>query len=174
MQHSNDIIVRFGKIEDAETTLEIQKSVIAESDYLLTTPEEYKKTLLEHKEWIQKRIENENETYIVAETGDQVIGWIAFEQSSNRKRTSHVGSFGLMVDKSYRGLGIGEMLLTALLNWAEKNPSIEKVSLAVFSTNQKAISLYKKMGFLEEGRKINEFKINDHEYWDDVLMYKLV
>jgi len=30
------------------------------------------------------------------------------------------------------------------------------------------------MGFLEEGRKINEFKINDHEYWDDVLMYKLV
>lgn len=43
MQHSNDIIVRFGKIEDAETTLEIQKSVIAESDYLLTTPEEYKK-----------------------------------------------------------------------------------------------------------------------------------
>ncbi|MFP3840778.1 GNAT family N-acetyltransferase [Bacillus safensis] len=174
MQNSNDIIVRFGKIEDAEMTLEIQKSVIAESDYLLTSPEENKKTLLEHREWIQKRIENENETYIVTQTDEKVIGWIAFEHSSNRKRTSHTGSFGLMVHKSYRGLGVGEKLLTALLHWAEKNPSIEKVSLAVFSTNQKAISLYKKMGFIEEGRKIKEFKINDHEYWDDVLMYKLV
>ncbi|MED1529240.1 GNAT family N-acetyltransferase [Bacillus sp. FSL W8-0920] len=174
MQNSNDIIVRFGNMEDAETTLDIQSSVIAESDYLLTTPEENKKTLLEHKAWIQKRIENENETYIVAQKDGKVIGFIAFENGSNRKRTAHAGSFGLMVHKSFRGLGVGEMLLTALLNWAEMNPSIEKVSLAVFSTNQKTISLYKKMGFREEGRKIKEFKISEHEYWDDVLMYKLV
>ncbi|MBQ4815581.1 GNAT family N-acetyltransferase [Bacillus pumilus] len=174
MQHSNDIIVRFGNMEDAETTLDIQSSVIAESDYLLTTPEENKKTLLEHKTWIQTRIKNDNETYIVAQKDGKVIGFIAFENGSNRKRTAHAGSCGLMVHKNFRGLGVGEMLLTALLDWAEKNPSIEKVSLAVFSTNQKAISLYKKMGFREEGRKIKEFKISEHEYWDDVLMYKLV
>ncbi|MFB8734240.1 N-acetyltransferase family protein [Bacillus sp. SL00103] len=66
------------------------------------------------------------------------------------------------------------MLLTALLDWAEKDPFDRKEFLAVFSTNQKAISLYKKMGFREEGRKIKEFKISEHEYWDDVLMYKLV
>ncbi|MEI4791151.1 GNAT family N-acetyltransferase [Bacillus sp. FJAT-53060] len=111
----------------------------------LTSPEENKKTLLEHQEWVQKRIENKNETYIVAEKDGKVIGWIAFENASNTKRTSHVGSFELMVNKNYRGLGVGEMLLTALLDWAEKNPSIEKICLAVFSTNQKAISLYKKM-----------------------------
>ena len=49
MLNSDDIVVRKGKIEDAEATLEIQKSVIAEAEYLLTLPEEYKKTLLEHK-----------------------------------------------------------------------------------------------------------------------------
>lgn len=174
MPNSDEIVIRKGKIEDAGATLEIQKSVIAEAEYLLTLPEEYKKTLLEHKEWVQRRIENENETYIVAEKDGEVIGWIAFENASNRKRTSHLGTFGLLVSKSYRGLGVGKMLLTALLDWAEKNPSIEKVCLAVFSTNQKAISLYKKMGFIEEGRKIKEFKISDKEYWDDVLMYKLV
>lgn len=74
MQNSNDIIVRFGNMEDAETTLDIQSSVIAESDYLLTTPEENKKTLLEHKAWIQKRIENENETYIVAQKTEKSLG----------------------------------------------------------------------------------------------------
>jgi len=30
------------------------------------------------------------------------------------------------------------------------------------------------MGFLEEGRKINEIKLNDKQYIDDVLMYKMV
>jgi RimJ/RimL family protein N-acetyltransferase len=66
------------------------------------------------------------------------------------------------------------MLLQVLLEWAEKNPLIEKVSLGVFATNHRAISLYKKMGFIEEGRKINEFKFDDNEYVDDILMYKLV
>jgi RimJ/RimL family protein N-acetyltransferase len=60
------------------------------------------------------------------------------------------------------------------LAWAEQHPSIEKVSLGVFSTNERAITLYKKMGFIEEGRKIKEFKMSDDEYIDDVLMYKLV
>jgi len=30
------------------------------------------------------------------------------------------------------------------------------------------------MGFKEEGRKINEFKFNENEYVDDIIMYKLV
>jgi ribosomal protein S18 acetylase RimI-like enzyme len=66
------------------------------------------------------------------------------------------------------------LLLTALLEWAERNPLIEKVSLGVFSTNYRAISLYKSMGFIEEGRKIKEFKTSENEYIDDILMYKLV
>ena len=80
----------------------------------------------------------------------------------------------MLISKNFRGLGIGTMLLKALLSWAEGNPYIEKVSLGVFSTNHRAISLYQKMGFKEEGRKINEFKFNDSEYVDDILMYKLV
>jgi len=65
-------------------------------------------------------------------------------------------------------------LLEKLLKWAELNPYIEKISLGVFSTNESAIALYKKMGFVEEGRKINEIKLNDKQYIDDVLMYKMV
>lgn len=80
----------------------------------------------------------------------------------------------MMILKKYRGLGIGKCLLEQLLKWAECNPYIEKISLGVFSTNESAIALYKKMGFVEEGRKINEIKLNDKQYIDDVLMYKMV
>ena len=137
-------------------------------------PEEFTKTLSQQQEWVQGILDNENETLIVAEKDGEVVGWIVFQTTPNRKRLSHTGSFGMMIRKGFRELGIGEFLLKALLEWAVKNPLIEKVSLGVFSTNKRAISLYKKMEFIEEGRKINEFKLNDHEYVDDILMYKLV
>jgi ribosomal protein S18 acetylase RimI-like enzyme len=167
-------IVRTGKIEDAEVTLDIQRSVVSEGEYLIAYPEEFTKTLNQQREYIQNILENENETIIVAEKDGEVVGWIVFESTQNRKRMSHTGSFGILIRNNYRGLGIGKMLLQVLLEWAEKNPLIEKVSLGVFSTNHRAISLYQKMGFIEEGRKINEFKFEDNEYVDDILMYKLV
>jgi RimJ/RimL family protein N-acetyltransferase len=167
-------VVRTVKIEDAEAILDIQKSVVSEGEFLIAYPEEFNKTLSQQKEWVQSILEAENETLIVAEIDGEIVGWIVFETTPNRKRLSHTGSFGMLIRKSYRGRGVGKMLLNALLEWAEKNPLIEKVSLGVFSTNHRAISLYKKMGFIEEGRKIKEFKFNDNVYVDDILMYKLV
>ncbi|WP_243526231.1 GNAT family N-acetyltransferase [Bacillus pseudomycoides] len=166
-------MIRTGRVEDSEATLDIQKSVVSEGHFLISLPEEFKKTPSEQREWVQGVLENERETLIVAEKDGEVVGWIVF-LTENKKRLSHTGSFGIMISKNYRGLGIGKMLLQALLNWAEKNHLIEKISLGVFSTNHSAISLYKKMGFIEEGRKIKEFKMNDNEYVDDILMYKLV
>jgi RimJ/RimL family protein N-acetyltransferase len=166
-------IIRNVRIEDAEAVLDIHHSVIAEGEYFIKVSEEFTRTLEQQREWIQKIIENEKDTLMVAEINGEIAGWIVF-LSQDRKRLSHTGSFGLMISKNYRGIGIGRSLVTALLEWAEKNPSIEKVSLGVYSTNHKAISLYKSLGFIEEGRKIKEFKMNENEYVDDILMYKLV
>ncbi|WNB91533.1 GNAT family N-acetyltransferase [Bacillus sp. NEB1478] len=166
-------IIRTAKIEDAEAVLDIHRSVIAEGEYFIKVSEEFNRTLEQQKEWIQKIIDNEKDTLIVAEINGEVAGWIVF-LSQDRKRVSHTGSFGLMISQNYRGMGLGKMLVTALLDWAEKNPFIEKVSLGVYSTNHRAISLYKSLGFIEEGRKIKEFKMDENEYVDDILMYKLV
>ncbi|WP_079710975.1 GNAT family N-acetyltransferase [Paraliobacillus ryukyuensis] len=165
--------IRTGRLDDAEAILDIQRDVVMENKYLISVPDEFDKSLEQQNDWIQKVLENERETIIVAEKDDKVIGWLVFE-SPNRKRLSHTGSIETMIHKDYRGKGIGEMLIIELLNWAEKNPLIEKVSLGVISTNQRAISLYKNMGFIEEGRKNKEIKLSEHEYADDILMYKLV
>ncbi|QTC41533.1 GNAT family N-acetyltransferase [Bacillus sp. V3] len=169
-----EYIIRNVKLEDAEVLLDIGRSVISEGEYFIAVSEEVeKKPLKEEKERIQSILDNIKETLIVAEVNGIVVGSIEF-RSQTRKRLSHTGSVSMSISKNYRGMGIGKSLLKALLDWAEENPLIEKVSLGVFSTNQRAISLYKQMGFLEEGRLIKEYKLHHGEYIDDVLMYKFV
>lgn len=165
--------LRTVKIEDAEAVLDIWQAVIAEGDYFISVSEEFNKTVEEQREAIEGILENERETMIVAEHDGKVVGWLLF-QGQKRKRLSHTGSFGVMINQDFRGMGIGRKLITALLDWAVKNPHIEKVSLGAFSTNHRAIALYKSLGFVEEGRKVKEFKMSDNEYVDDILMYKLV
>jgi RimJ/RimL family protein N-acetyltransferase len=173
-KYNVEYIIRNVKLEDAEVLLDIERSVISEGKYFIIVSEEVEKTpLQEEKERIRSILDNIKETLIVAEVNGVVVGSIQF-RSQNRKRLSHTGSVSMSISKNYRGMGIGKVLLKALLDWAEENPLIEKVSLGVLSTNQRAISLYKQMGFLEEGRLIKEYKLNHGEYVDDVLMYKFV
>lgn len=152
------VCIRTGHLEDANSMLDIQRDVIAENKYLISLADEFDKTLEKQKDWIQKVLINDRETLFVAEKDGKVIGFIVFE-SPDRKRLSHTGSFETMIHRDFRGRGIGKMLISELLTWAEENPLIEKVSLGVFSTNHRAISLYESMGFAEEGRKNKEIKI---------------
>ena len=67
-----------------------------------------------------------------------MIGTLNFKNNSRRKRLAHGGSFGMGVHPDWRGRGIGEALLRGLLDWAQANPQIEKVSLAVLADNAAA------------------------------------
>ncbi|WP_408641619.1 GNAT family N-acetyltransferase [Solibacillus palustris] len=175
MMKKNNIQVslRTGDLDDAEAVLEIQREVVSENEFMISVSEEFEETTEQQRSWIQKILENKRETIIVAEIKGKVIGLIVF-RSKNNKRIAHTGYFTTMVKKDYRDMGIGKLLIKELLNWAEQNPFIEKVSLGVLSTNQRAIALYKSVGFVEEGRKIKEVKFSDDLYVDDILMYKLV
>jgi len=54
-------------------------------------------------------------------------------------------------EKEYWGQGYGTEALTLLLNYAFQELNLHRVSLRVFSFNEKAIHLYKKLEFKEEG-----------------------
>jgi RimJ/RimL family protein N-acetyltransferase len=80
----------------------------------------------------------------------------------------------IYVDQPWRGQGVGQLLLEGLISWSERSPLIEKLSLAVFSTNLKAMGLYEKMGFRIEGRCPRDMKLASGDYIDSVLMYRFV
>jgi RimJ/RimL family protein N-acetyltransferase len=57
--------------------------------------------------------------------------------------------------------------------WAD-TVGIEKISLTVVQTNTKAIQLYKRYGFVEEGLLIKDRIHKDGNYYNTVIMGRLL
>lgn len=72
--------------------------------------------------------------------------------------------------KEWRSQGIGSALLEGLIGWAKSAPQIEKIGLQVLANNERAIGLYKKFGFQQEGYSPKEVKIGPNEYLDYLHM----
>lgn len=87
---------------------------------------------------------------IVAELDGKVIGHAGL--NCFRGRRAHVAQVGMGVDEEFQGRGVGSALMEALLDLADNWYNIARVELTVYADNAAAIALYKKYGFVEEGR----------------------
>lgn len=167
-----DYKIRTAVIEDAKELIEHTRIVLEESTFMLTSPEEFNPTLEKEEQWIRDHL-NDGNYLLVAEKEGKVIGVIDFHRSK-RSRVSHLGYFSISIQDAYCNMGIGRKLIEELLACAEQRNDLEKVCPEVFSHNERAIHLYKKLGFVEEGRKVNFVKFNEGFYADEILMYKFV
>jgi ribosomal protein S18 acetylase RimI-like enzyme len=107
--------------------------------------------------------------YLVAEHAGTVIGHALLE-ALTLAATSHVVRLTIAVHEGHQGRGVGRALMNELLHWARSHPHIEKVELQVRALNERAIALYRSLGFVEEGRKTRRLKLGPNEYLDDVYM----
>lgn len=176
LKDGTPLIVRAVTFNDAVVLPSLMAQIFGSSDQVLTSLEEFQATTATVEAQL-KRIKHFSEAIgkclFVAEIDGQLVGTIDF-WNGHRKRIEHTGEFGMGVLPDYRDKGIGKCLLEVLLTWATENPIIEKVKLGVFANNLRAIHLYKKMGFQEEGRRVAEIKMADGAYYDIIEMYKQV
>lgn len=70
-------------------------------------------------------------------------------------------------DKNYWSKGFGREAFQLLIEFAFKELNLHKVVLRVFSFNERAINLYQKLGFDEEGRLKEQLYRNGA--WHDVV-----
>ena len=95
--------------------------------------------------WYQGLQKSENEVfYSIFER--KTNQWIGFVSLMDLNEIEHEGWLVIGLAKGFRGKGIGEESLNVLL---EEAPSkgIKTVKLSVLSHNERAIKLYKKLGF---------------------------
>jgi RimJ/RimL family protein N-acetyltransferase len=101
---------------------------------------------------------------LVAVAGAEIVGSLHVERSR-----FGFGEIGMAVAREWRGRGVGSALLAAAIEWARER-GLHKLSLGVFAHNAAAIALYRKFGFVQEGRRVKHYRRANGELWDSVEM----
>lgn len=104
---------------------------------------------------------------LVAMDGAHLVGACGLSPLPFR-RSSHVAELGMFVLPSWRGSGLAQEMMSLALDWAAQ-AGYRKVVLGVFASNERALRFYRKMGFVEEGRRRGQYLIDGH-LEDEVLM----
>ena len=114
---------------------------------------------------VEKRAATWNlERSLVAVEAGTVVGELSVSESS-----FGYGEIGMMVAADRRGRGVGSALLTAAIDRARAR-GLHKLALSVFPHNEAAVGLYRKFGFVEEGRRVKHMRRASGELWDLIDM----
>jgi [ribosomal protein S18]-alanine N-acetyltransferase len=101
---------------------------------------------------------------VVAVAGGQLVGMLHVEASRHG-----FGEIGMLVDRGWRGLGVGSALIQAAISRA-RDQGLHKLCLEVFAHNTAAIALYRKSGFVAEGQRVAQYRRVSGELWDSIVM----
>jgi RimJ/RimL family protein N-acetyltransferase len=164
---SEGIVVRRIVRGDLERLKEIRLEAIqSHPEAFSRDPESERGLRLE--DWLNRI---EKGLWFVCEQDGTWAGIAALGRNAGAK-TEHVGSFGSMyVRPAYRGSGVADVLVKAVLDEAAKH--VEIVTLTVNAENLRAIALYERHGFREYGRAPRALKI-DGRYHDELEMVRVL
>jgi ribosomal protein S18 acetylase RimI-like enzyme len=92
--------------------------------------------------------------------GSQLAGIVSFQrEGENREKLRHKGLlFRMYISPAFRGKGIGQALIGALVGRVEKLGDIEQINLTVVADNVVAKRLYEKSGFRSFAREEHAMK----------------
>ncbi|KAH8680214.1 acyl-CoA N-acyltransferase [Ilyonectria robusta] len=95
------------------------------------------------------------------------IGFLALSCGGAEQVHSRSTSLGIMLATPYQDQGYGKEAINWALDWAFRYGGYHRVGLTTLSYNERALHLYKQLGFVEEGR-------SRETYWHDRKWYDLV
>lgn len=124
-------------------------------------------SVLNEKEFIDNAAKTGQNFAICKKGSDELIGNASLFSINHINRTAEVGLF--IGEETNRGKGYGTEVLKLLLCYAFKILNLNNIMLKVFSFNEQAISSYKKAGFIEFGRRVQAYYLND-KYYDELYM----
>lgn len=164
-------IIRNGDEADGRAVFESFNKTHAETDFLLSYPDENSFNAEEEAKFLKEKTESQNEIELVAEVDGKIIASAGFECVGKKHKTKHRAELGISVEKDYWSLGIGRALMSACVELA-KSAGYTQLELDVVADNARAISLYTSVGFVEYGRNPLGFNSRTAGYQTLVLMRK--
>jgi diaminopimelate decarboxylase len=123
-----------------------------------------------HYKALFRRSESSGGLWLMALADREVIGHLAITRETH-PLTAHVATLGLGVAAPWRGKGVASALMAEAFRWA-RSVGVRKLILTVYPDNVAAVRLYRRFGFVDEGRFAGNAKDpqNPYGYRDEILM----
>jgi diamine N-acetyltransferase len=122
-------------------------------------------TLDETQSWFHKY----KPDYWIIWEGNERAGYFRLSNYSKDNRNIYIGAD---IHPNFSGKGLGYKSYKEFMNLLfseETEYKLNKITLEVLSTNNRALHLYKKLGFIQEGCKREEV-LKDGYYVDSIIM----
>jgi RimJ/RimL family protein N-acetyltransferase len=152
--------VRPATADDLDRLFELVDAVVRENKWLGSQPPLDRGTSIER--W-RSDLDDPNAVRFVVEDDGRLVGEAGAHLNDGR------ADLGMQVAEGHRGLGVGTVLLNAIVDWARAN-NAHKATLQVWPHNQPARRLYERFGFVEEGRLRRHYRRKSGELWDAIVM----
>ncbi len=147
---------------DAEAVAAIYNQGIEDR---VATLETELRTPAERRAWLAAR--GERHPVLVAERDGQVVAWASLNPFNPRAAYDHVADLSIYVERSWRGRGVGRVLLARIIEEARRI-GFHKMVLAAFPTNDAGMRLYEAMGFTRVGIYREQGRLDGR--WVDVIV----
>lgn len=109
---------------------------------------------------------------LVAVAGGEVVGSASLHNVGPSLRRAHVRYLAIALAPEWQGRGLGRRMIERLLDWADNWGGVLRVELHVHADNDRAMALYRNLGFVEEGRH-KGYALKGGRYVDSLSMARL-
>lgn len=168
-----ELALREAEQTDAETLIAFLNQVGTESDYMTLDEAGILMDEGQMASFIQHQTESENQLYLLALLDDEIAGLVSITADFH-ERIRHIGQVFIVVKKAFWNQGLGRILLEEALDWAENNSILRRLELTVQVRNERAVHLYKELGFEIEGLQKRGAYLTEGIFLDVYLMGKLI
>lgn len=168
--NGHELLFRSPTETDAQMLLDYLKTVCGETRCLVMEPEEITMTPEGEKAFISNHNASENSFLLLGFLDGEYVGNCSLTGNS-QSRYQHRASIGIALYQKYTGMGIGRAMIEKLFRIA-REIGIEQLELEVTADNERALRLYKSMGFEIHGTFPNNMKYKDGTYADAYWMLK--
>ncbi len=172
LKDGNVALFRGPKPEDAPAALAYMARTAAETPFLLRSPGELTLTMEEEAHYLARAAASRDSVMILCFVDGHLAGTCSMSRHTKRKN-AHRASIGIALLEAYWGLGIGTAMFRELMEIARKW-GLYQVELEVFEGNERAMGLYRKMGFETVSFVPNAIRLEDGTYLKEYLMVKVL
>lgn len=170
LKDGREAIFRSPQIDDAEKMLEYLRITASETEFVIRYPEECDESAEQEAAFLQRIIDSPLNMMILCEVEGKVAGNCQL-MLHGRLKTKHRAGVAIALTREFWELGIGTAMFEEMIQTA-RDHGIHQMELEVIEGNERAMGLYRKMGFEVAAAKPDAIRLKDGTLLKEFIMVK--